>query len=163
MSWTKREAVTDLVILGDGEGCVKKVGGLLAGIVPDSGYPDKVNYKIVKQDGEEITLSGSASLSRQLNERDIGHFIKAEFTGWGKSPNGKFKAIEVFVYDGEPTEVMRAWPRFKEFQGSNGKPPVAQKAAPKPAGGVNTDWPGELGDDDAFPGALEDEEDDLPF
>jgi len=152
MSWTKREAVTDLVILGDGEGCVKKVGGLLAGIVPDSGYPDKVNYKIVKQDGEEITLSGSASLSRQLNERDVGHFIKAEFTGWGKSPNGKFKAIEVNVWDGELTDAQKAWPRFKELQGGNGKPPVPKATKPVP----------ETEEID-FPGALEEEDDDLPF
>lgn len=38
MSWSKREAVTDLVILGDGEGCVKKVGGLLSGRALEKEY-----------------------------------------------------------------------------------------------------------------------------
>src|ERR1700737_4564135 len=97
MSWEKREPVTNLDVLGDDEGNRKKVGGLLIGLPKDRMYPDKVNYEIVQKDGEVLVLAGSASLRNQIGEADIGHFIKCEFTGWGKSPNGKFKAIDVFV------------------------------------------------------------------
>lgn len=148
MSWEKREPVTNLVVLGDEEGNKKKAGGLLIGCPKDRMYPEKTNYELLQQNGEVQVLSGSASLRNQIGESDIGKFVRVEFTGWGKSPNGKYKAIEVFVFNGEPNDVMKAWPRFAEFQ-KNGKPPVAQKAA------VETD--------DDFPGALVEEEDDLPF
>lgn len=154
MSWSKREAVTNLVILGDGDGNKRKVGGLLIGMPQDSGYPDKTNYEIVQQDGETILLSGSASLARQIHESDIGKFIKCEFTGWGKSPNGKFKAIDVNVWEGEPTAQMKAWPKYAEFQAA--KAPAKQMAkATAPLGGAD--------DFEEVSGALEDEEDDLPF
>lgn len=126
MTWQKREAVTNLVILGDGEGSVKKASGLLIATPPDRGYPDKNNYVLVQQNGDEITVSGSASLARQINEQDVGRFVKLEFTGWGKSANGKFKMIEVNVYEGEPTDAMKKWPRFAEFQ-KNGKKPGVTK------------------------------------
>jgi hypothetical protein len=144
MSWSKREAVTNLVILGDGEDQKKKIGGLLIGMPHDSMYPDKVNYEIVTKDGETIVLSGSASLSRQINSGDIGKFLKCEFTGWGKSGNGKFKIIEVNVWEGEPNADMKAWPRFGEF--------AAPKSAPAPTPVAA-----------AVPSAPVDEEDDLPF
>ncbi len=146
MTWSKREAVTNLVILGDGEGQKKKVGGLLIGLPRDLGY-DKANYELVQKDGEVITLSGSASLARQINERDIGKFIKCEFAGWGKSANGKFKAIDVNVWEGEPNDDMKKWPRFAEFQTR-----AKTNVPPKPPA-----------DDEDFPPPLEDDEDDLPF
>lgn len=153
MTWNKREAVTNLVILGDGEGHCKKVGGLLVATPNDSGYPDKINYVIVKKDGEEITLSGSASLARQLNERDVGKFIRCEFMGWGKSNNGKFKAIDVNVWEGEPDETMKKWPRFAEFATAAKRPtPAVAKPAAQPAD-----------DFDDFPSNLGGDEDDLPF
>lgn len=131
MTWAKREAVTNLVVLGDGEDHKRRVGGLLIGVPHDRMYPEKVNYELVQKDGEVIILSGSASLGRQINEHDVGKFVKCEFTGWGKSANGKFKVIDVNVWEGEPTEDMKKWPRYAEFQAAvkqNGK-----KAAPAPA------------------------------
>ena len=148
MGWSKREAVTDLVILGDAEGNVKSVGGLLVGIEPDRGYPDKDNFKIEKQNGDVVTVSGSASLSRQIGPQDVGKFIKAEFQGWGKSPNGKFKAIDVHVWEGEPNNEMLKYPSYGKVKPTNGKP-VEQKAPAQ--------------SDDEFPGALEAQDDDLPF
>ena len=115
MTWSKREAVTNLVVLGDEEGHVKTVGGLLIGMPKDKTYPDKVNYEIVRKDGETVVLSGSASLSRQINSGDLGKFIKCEFNGWGRSGNGKFKIIEVNVWEGEPTEDMKKWPGYAEI------------------------------------------------
>lgn len=147
MGWDKREPITDLVILGDEDGNRKKVGGLLIGLPHDRGY-DKTNYEIVEQSGETITVSGSASIARQISKDDIGHFVKMEFTGWGKSPNGKFKAIEVHVWNGELSDVMKKWPRLSEFQG-NGKPATKTAVASS------------LEED--FPGALEETDDDLPF
>ena len=150
MSWEKREPVTNLVVLGDEEGNKKKAGGLLIGCPKDRMYPDKTNYELLQQDGEVQVLSGSASLRNQIGESDVGKFVKCEFTGWGKSPNGKYKAIEVFVFNGEPNDVMKKWPRFAEFQkNGNGKPPAAMKPA--------------IATDETFPAAMEDEEDDLPF
>lgn len=145
MTWTKREPVTNLVVLGDEEGNKKKVGGLLIGCPRDRMYPDKTNYELVQQDGEVQVLSGSASLRNQIGEADIGRFVKCEFTGWGKSANGKYKAIEVQVYEGEPTDAMKKWPRFAEFQKNGKKAPVTQKQV-----------------EDEFDAAPV-EEDDLPF
>lgn len=156
MSWAKREAVTNLVILGDGPDNKKKVGGLLIATPFDRMYPDKMNYVIVQRDGEELVLSGSASLGRQLAETDIGKFVKCEFKGWGKSANGKFKEIEVNVWEGLPNDDMKKWPRYGEVQA----PTQAQKkAAAQPAKATAP----AAADDDGFPGALEDDEDDLPF
>lgn len=151
MTWTKREAVTNLAVLGDEEGNKKKIGGLLIGCPRDRMYPDKTNYELVQKDGEVVVLSGSASLRNQLGEADVGKFVKCEFTGWGKSPNGKYKVIEVFVFDGEPTDDMKKWPRYGEFTNGNGKKAATKAAAPAQA------------DDDDFPGALQDDTDDLPF
>jgi hypothetical protein len=151
MTWTKREPVTNLVVLGDEEGNKKKVGGLLIGCPKDRMYPEKTNYELVQQDGEVQVLSGSASLRNQIGEGDIGKFVKMEFTGWGKSANGKYKAIEVNIWDGEPTDAMKKWPRYAEFANGNGKKAAAPKAAaPKD-------------DFEEFPGALNDGDDDLPF
>jgi len=155
MSWTKREAVTNLVILGDAEGNAKKIAGLLIGTPADKGYPDKVNYEIVKKDGEVVILSGSASLARQINSADVGKFIKCEFTGWGKSPNGKFKAIDVNVWEGDVTPEMKAWPMYADFKVAT----IAQKKAEAPAKVAANS----AGDFEEFPSQLADEEDDLPF
>lgn len=154
MAWAKREAVTNLAVLGDGEGNIRKIAGLLIGTPQDKGYPDKLNYLIVKKDGEEVVLSGSASLARQINSDDVGKFIKCEFTGWGKSPNGKFKAIDVNVWEGDVDAAMKAWPRYAEFQA----PTQAQKksAAKAPAATVPSE------DFEDFPPPV-DEDDDLPF
>lgn len=156
--WTKREAVTNLVILGDEQGHKKKVAGLLIACPVDRTYPDKQNFILVQQDGEELVLSGSASLARQLNEQDIGKFVKCEFAGWGRSGNGKFKIIDVNVWEGEPNDVMKAWPRFAEFANGKPKPPVAGVAAvdTKNAKTANDGF-------EDFPGPPEDEDDDLPF
>ncbi len=153
MGWEKREAVTDLVILGDDEGNVRKVGGLLAAINQDRVYPARMNYEIVQKSGESINLAGSSSLGRQIGPADVGKFLKAEFKGWGKSANGKFKDIEVNIWEGEPNADMKAWPRYKEFQG-NGKPQGAHATAEK----IRDDF-------DKMPASLqeEDESDGLPF
>lgn len=159
MSWAKREAVTNLVILGDGEDHKKKVGGLLIATPFDRMYPDKMNYVIVQSDGEEIVLSGSASLGRQLSDRDVGKFVKCEFAGWGKSANGKFKIIDVNVWEGEPNDAMRAWPRFAEFQTAT----IAQKKAAANGKQPKAEPAKEPDDFEDFPNALTEEDDDLPF
>jgi hypothetical protein len=116
MAWTKREAGGNLVTLGDGEGDVRKISGLLMGCPPDRTYTDRRNYHLVQKNGDTLVLAGSASLSRQLSEDDIGKFVKCQFTGWGRSANGKYKAIEVAVWDGDVTPEMRAWPHYVEAQ-----------------------------------------------
>lgn len=149
MTWQKREPVTNLVVLGDEEGNKKKVGGLLIGCPKDRMYPDKTNYELVQEDGEVAVLSGSASLRNQIGESDIGKFIKCEFTGWGKSANGKYKAIDVNIWEGEVTDArMKAWPRYAEFapNGNGKKAAVTKKEVA-----------------DTFDAEPVQDEDDLPF
>jgi hypothetical protein len=160
MGWQKRESVSsNLVTLGDDEGHVGKVGGLLASVRqdPNPKYKNPV-YELVQKDGSSVLLAGSASLSRQIFETDVGKFLRAEFVKWGQSPNGKFKEISVNIWEGEPNDAMKAWPRFKEFQGRiNGPTPTVQKQAEK----VRDDF-----DDFASPPpqlAQGDDDSDLPF
>jgi hypothetical protein len=145
MGWAKRESVNeDLVILGDAPKNKKKAFGLLASVKPDRTYKDNFNYELVQKDGTSVILAGSASINRMIAEEDIGKFVRAEFTGWGSSPNGKFKQIDVQVWEGEVTPEMRAWPRWAEF--NNG---AKKGTAPS-------------SESDDFATAL-DEDDDLPF
>ncbi len=130
MTWNKREPVTNLVVLGDEDGHKKKVSGLLIGCPKDRMYPEKTNYEIVQQDGEVLVLSGSASLRNQIGDADVGHFLKCEFKGWGKSPNGKYKDIEVNVWEGEPNDAMKKWPRFGEFNGARKATAAAKRTEP---------------------------------
>lgn len=148
--WNKREPVSNLVILGDADENATKASGLLARVVPDTVYKERNNYELVQKNGESVMLAGSASLSRQIGQTDVGHFIKATFKGWGKSANGKFKDIEVLIYEGEPTPDMKAWPRWKEL---NSKSPKPGKSAP-----VEED---ETPPEEHIPDL--DEDDDLPF
>ncbi len=143
MAWSKREPVSNLVVLGDDEGQVKKVGGLLASVKQDAQYPSRSNYELIQKDGESIMLAGSASIGRQLFPGDIGRFVKLTFMGWGSSKNGKFKEIEVNVFDGEPTDDMKKWPRYAELS----RKPKGESADGDPG-------PTDTGDD--F-------DDDLPF
>lgn len=144
MTWTKREVNTNLVILGDGEGNVRSAAGLLASVTRDPRYPDNRRYELVQKDGTSKSIAGSASINSQLGVDDVGKFVKLAFTGWGTSGNGKFKQIEVQVYEGAATEEMKKWPRYNEVH-RNGQPKASLVAPPTPEQPV------------------EDEDDDLPF
>ena len=148
MGWNKREPVSNLVVLGDDENCAQKAGGLLAAMTQDTMYPQRSNYELVQKSGESIFLAGSASLSRQIGVTDIGHFVKCEFKGWGKAAQGKFKMVEVFIWNDEPTADMKKWPRWAELQpGGMEKPKAKVKKE-------------ELDD---VPAALDEDDDELPF
>ena len=113
--WRKREAQADLVILGDGEEHVKKVGGLLVGVKQSVAYPENLIYELVQKNGKSQFVAGCASLMKQLYPRDVGKFAKIEFDGWGTSKNGKFKMVTVFVVEPEDvTDEMKLWPRYGE-------------------------------------------------
>lgn len=128
MSWSKREVDSNIVILGDGEGNVARVGGLLVSIRPDPRYSDNKRYELVQQDGTSKSVAGSAAINSQLGPADVGKFVKLAFAGWGSSGNGKFKKIEVQVWDGPPSPEMLKWPRYSELNGtkSNSDPGPAQ-------------------------------------
>jgi len=115
MTWKKREPTANLVVLGDDEGHVKKVAGLLASTRQDDRYPSRLQYELVQQSGESIWLAGSASIDNQMGPGDVGKFVKLQFLGWGSAARGKFKQIEVIVWDGPPTAKMSAWPRWVEL------------------------------------------------
>ena len=144
MGWTKREVSSNLVIIGDAEGQVRKVGGLLASITPDPRYPDNKRYELVQQDGTVKTLAGSASINSTVGVGDIGKFMKCTFLGWEPGKNGRFKNIQVDVYEGDPTPDMKKWPRFAELHGK-------AKAQVAPNGG------------EPEPEPPVEEDDDLPF
>ena len=147
MGWAKRESVNeDLVILGDKPENKKKAAGLLASVKPDRQFPDNFNYELVQKDGSTITLAGSASINRTLSAADVGKFVRAEFMGWGASPNGKFKQIEVQVWEGEITEEMKKWPRWSELQNGSERPASVKR-----------------NDDDFESKVAADDDDDLPF
>lgn len=148
MGWEKREVEAgNLVILGDEDQQVKRAAGLFVAIKanPVPSYKNPV-YELVQKSGDSILVAGSASTERQLFETDIGKFVKLEFLGWGKSNNGKFKMIEVHVWNDEPTEDMKKWPRYDEFANK----PVAVAA-------------GDKNDFSQKSKAQEPEDDDLPF
>ena len=154
MGWTKREPVSNLTMLGDAEGQIESCGGLLVEIHPDPNPKFKnFIYELVQKNGESINLAGSASLTRQINETDIGHFIKCEFKGWGDSPNGKFKMCEVHVWNDEPTADMKKWPRYAELQPA----PMAKSVSKAKAKPAADDF------EDAVPKVVADDSDDLPF
>jgi hypothetical protein len=143
MGWQKREVNANLVIIGDGEGNVKSAAGLLAGVTKDPRYPDNRRYELVQKDGTSKSLAGSASINSQLGIDDVGKFVKLTFDGWGASGNGKFKKVDVQVYEGEVTPEMKAWPRYAELHG-NGAPKAQESLDERPA-------------------SLDEEDDDLPF
>lgn len=159
--WQKRESASNLVVLGDDKEQTRRTGGLLLAIEPDRRYPEKDNYRIITQKGEEILISGSANLARQISKGDLGKFVKLEFSGWERSPNGKYKVIDVSVFDGELSDVMKKWPRLAEVQAS-------LRAAPAAKAGASTrpdKQPAQQQHDEFedFPSALAEEDDDLPF
>jgi hypothetical protein len=143
MGWNKREAVSNLVVLGDDEGQVKTAGGLLASLRQDTMYPTRHNYELVLKTGESVWLAGSASLGRQIGPTDVGHFVKVEFQGWGQGANGKYKIVGVQIYEGEPTDAMKAWPRYKELAtgGAALKAVAAREDEPEPVDTGDDDLP----------------------
>jgi hypothetical protein len=145
--FVKREVAENFVALGDGEGEVKKVGGILVRFVENNHFDKpKTDYEYLDKNGNMQLLSGSASLARQINGGDLGKFFKAEFIGWGKSARGKFKNIAVYIWDGEPTDDMRKWPKFEDYYKGTGAAP-AKRFEDKPAAIVK----GEEQDDDDLP------------
>ena len=156
--WKKRDPVSNLVVLGDDEGQAKKAAGLLASLKQDSQYPSRSNYELVQKDGTSVWLAGSASIGRQVFPADVGKFVKATFKGWGNSANGKFKDIEVLIYDGEPTAEMKKWPRWAEVNAAPKKGAKAEaEPAPEPAPAPTDD------DFSDFPEAVDALDDGLPF
>lgn len=132
--WAKRDPVQNMVFLGDGDDDRKVVGGLLVDITQNKLYPTKMDYSLIQKSGEVLVLGGSASLGRQIGPTDVGKFVKCAFTGWGKSANGKFKQIEVNIWEGDVTPEMKAWPKYADAQrAASGAAPRATKAAPAPA------------------------------
>jgi len=163
MGWKKQEAVGNFVTLGDDAESVKAFGGLLLRVEQNTMYPQKLDYITVKKNGEVVRLSGSASLARQLGPAHVGQFYKAEFLGWGKSANGKFKEIAVHLWDGDLTPDMEQWPMLHEARQNAVKVGVAQGKAPPPKA-----QPKEADGFDDFPEALADagatgDDSDLPF
>lgn len=157
MGFVKREVLDNLVILGDDDGNVQKAGGLLTRLVPNTQFDKpKTDYEYVDKNGDLKVIGGGATLARQITPADVGKFFKVEFEGWGKSGNGKFKKISVYMWDGEATEDMKKWPRFAEFFGKQ-PDPRAREAAVAMATKIRDDF-------DAMPDALQkDEDSDLPF
>ena len=110
----------------------------------------------MQRNGDSVWLAGSASIGRQVFPADVGKFVKAAFKGWGTSANGKFKDIEVLIFDGEPTAEMKKWPRWAEVNAA----PKAKKDAKPEAEAAPPPTDDDFSD---FPEAVDDEPSDLPF
>jgi hypothetical protein len=159
MGFVKREVAENFVSLGEGEGDVRQVGGILTRFVENKHFDKpKTDYEFIDKNGELQVLSGSASLARQIHSEDLGKFFKATFEGWGKSANGKFKQIAVFIWEGELNPAMKAWPKLDQYYGKRPTTiALVGRVAPKPAA---TD------DFDEMPEPIQQgqvEDDDLPF
>jgi hypothetical protein len=158
MGFTKREVLDNLVILGNDEGNVQKAGGIMTRLVLNTQFDKpKTDYEFVDKNGELKVIGGGATLARQIGPDDVGKFFKMEFEGWGRSANGKFKKIAVYIWDGEPSETMKAWPRFQEFYGKSAAVPLTANAQKAAAGAKQRD------DFEDMPEALDKDDDDLPF
>lgn len=156
MGFVKREVLDNLVILGDDDGNAQKVGGILTRLILNTQFDKpKMDYEYVDRAGELKVIGGGATLARQITPADVGKFFKAEFEGWGKSANGKFKKIAVYFWEGDLEDKMKAWPRLKEFYGKSAPTPVTANAA-KVTEKARDDF-------DDFPAALDADDSDLPF
>jgi hypothetical protein len=158
MGFVKREVAENFVSLGEGEGDVKQVGGILTRFVENKHFDKpKTDYEFIDKNGELQVLSGSASLARQIHGEDLGKFFKATFEGWGKSANGKFKQIAVFIWEGELNDAMKAWPKLDQYYGKRPATiALVGRVAPKPAATTGFDEVPE-------PIQQGQEDDDLPF
>lgn len=155
MGFVKREVLDNLVILGDDDGNVRRAGGIFVRLVANTQFDKpKTDYEFVDKAGELQILSGSATLQRQITADDMGKFFKAEFEGWGRSANGKFKKIAVYIWDGEPTEQMKQWPKFSEYYGKGAPREEAKKTAERLREELDSFATNPLKDED---------DDDLPF
>jgi hypothetical protein len=130
MSWEESKPPTGFTILGDDEGNVPKVGGLLAAIVQSDKYKNTDNYELVQQDGSIKTLAGCTTLASRIFSKHVGKFLKAEFVGWEKGKAGRYKDTKVLFWEGEPTDEMKKWPRWEELNTENGdEPPLDETQA----------------------------------
>lgn len=161
MTWNKRQVAQNLVILGDDEGHVRRAHGLLADVTPDPQYPNNRRYLLIGQAGAEKIVAGSTSLNLQVGPGDVGKFVKFSFVGWERGKRGRFKAMEVEVYDGPATKAMLDWlgpegtVRYKQLNGNAPRPLAAVPAGASVGAAAPEDFPPEpSGDDDL---------DDLPF
>lgn len=155
MGFKKREIPDNYVSIGDKEGDKLQAGGIFTRMIENTHFKNpKLDYEYVNKKGELVILSGSASLARQIEYNDMGKFFKVEFEGWGDSPNGKFKKVGVYIWEGDVTPEMKQWPRYAEFYNGG--------FAKKEGGAHKKDDAVPVGGND-LPEALENDEDDLPF
>ena len=91
----------DLIVLGDDatKGQRSGAAGVLRGIRDDPRYKGRKQYTLAGPGNKEVTLAGAAAIDARLGGDDVRHFCTFHFTGWGNSPNGKYKAIHVAVSD----------------------------------------------------------------
>lgn len=121
MTWKKRETSGEITKLGDAEGHVKKAGGRLVAI-RDGKYDNRL-FVLEQEDASVLTVAGNTMMEEQIQNSDIGKFVKMEFDGWGESKSGnRYKEIYVYFWDGELSERMKAW-------GNGGERPIEQPVA----------------------------------
>ena len=86
------------LIVGDGDGDVPEISGLLLEIQESGKFEGKKNFLIINSEGEEKIVCGNASIESKVNARCIGKIIQLRFLQWAKTEKGqRFKDIEVFV------------------------------------------------------------------
>ena len=171
----KKQRTGRIVKLGDGEGQVQEFEGILVDIDANNFYPEQLQYNFKTSEGELISIPGNAMIDSNLDMADIGSLVKINFTGWQQSKAGRaVKGFDVYAYNGLATaEIKKSWPLYGTIKPKSGKAsdlrakrtdddddptPVTPKRKAS-TGTVNIG--GE--DFDKLPGALDDDDDELPF
>lgn len=102
--------------LGEGEGRVREIVGVLKDIEPDEQYstPDEPKrvYVLELEGGEEVRLGDNAQLSALKGEH-IGKLVRLVYRGTVKTKRGTtVKQIDVFVREGAdmPAEFRAKFP-----------------------------------------------------
>jgi hypothetical protein len=127
MGWNDRSDNLPLVILGK-DGHPTKVAGLLVAITPDHKYKDNFRYIVRKKDGNDVAVTGSATVNGKLTTKDIGHFVALRFLGYELTKNGqRFKSIQVQVHDGVGlTPEQTSWPGWRDLNGTAKKEQIRE-------------------------------------
>ena len=103
MEFVERRGSGMILVLGDGPDQIQHVEGALVSREPSSKFPNQFLYEFQTPDGEHLTVAGCGAVNARLSEADVGKYVKLDFVGWGKAPNGPFKNVRVLV--GKPRQA----------------------------------------------------------
>ena len=114
MTKIQMEEVTgNLIVLGEKDGQVQSIGGVLKEIRPDRKYEGRSQYVLATPEGEK-TVAGCATLTNKIDESFIGFLLTFRYDGTGTTETGQsFKRVKVEKskqpYHGEAADGVRPY------------------------------------------------------